>query len=330
MSKKIRWGIISTGNIARSFAKSLAVIVDAEITAVASRTQDKADAFAKEFNVKRSYGSYKQLAQDPDIDIIYIGTPHTFHMDNTIMSLACGKAVLCEKPLAINAEQARRMVRTASEEKLFLMEAMWMRFNPTIARVRSWLEDGRIGEVKLVYADFGITGDWDPAGRMLNPELGGGALLDLGVYPISLASMVFGQKPSEIRGLMHFTDTGVDEISSIILSYDDGRHAVLSCALSAQTPKQAYIIGTKGTILVHSPFFVTTKATCTISDGPAETFEHPWQNGRTGYTYQAEAVMECLREGQMQSDLMPLSESLEIMEVMDELRRQCNFEYPCQ
>ena len=170
MSKKIRWGIISTGGIAHAFAKSLAPVADAEIAAVASRTKDKADAFAHEFNAKRSYGSYEQLAQDPDIDIIYIGTPHSFHMDNTIMSLTAGKSVLCEKPLAINAAQARRMIQTAGDMNLFLMEAMWTRFNPTIAQVRNWLNDGRIGDVKLLCADFGIRRDWDPAGRMLNPN----------------------------------------------------------------------------------------------------------------------------------------------------------------
>ena len=330
MSMKIRWGIISTGGIAHSFAKSLAPVADAEIAAVASRTKDKADAFAHEFNAKRSYGSYEQLAQDPDIDIIYIGTPHSFHMDNTIMSLTAGKSILCEKPLAINAAQARRMIQTAGDMNLFLMEAMWTRFNPTIAQVRNWLNDGRIGDVKLLCADFGIRRDWDPAGRMLNPQLGGGALLDLGVYPVSFASMVFAQKPSKITGLTQFTNTGVDQLSSMTLSYDSGQLAVLLCASNVQTPTQAYIIGTKGTILVHGPFFCTTKATCTIGDSQPETFEHPWQNGRTGYTYQAEAVMECLRKGQTQSDLMPLSESLEIMEVMDELRRQWNFKYPCQ
>jgi dihydrodiol dehydrogenase / D-xylose 1-dehydrogenase (NADP) len=330
LSDKIRWGIIGTGVIARAFAKSLKPIADAALVAVASRTREKADAFAHQFNVKRAYDAYRKLADDPDVDIIYVGTPHPFHMENTIMSLNAGKAVLCEKPLAINTAQARRMIQTAKDKKLFLMEAMWTRFNPTILQVRNWLRDGLIGDVKMVFADFGKNVERDPAGRFLNPHLGGGALLDLGVYPVSFASMVFGKKHSLIRGFAHLGNTGVDELDSMTLAYDHDRLAVLSCALNVETPKHAYILGTKGYILVHPLFLCPTMATCCVSGRKPRTIHLPWENGWTGYTCQAEAVMNCLRKGRTECDSMPLAESLEIMEVMDELRRQWNLRYPFQ
>jgi len=191
MNDKIRWGIIATGAIARDFAEGLAILPDADLVAVGSRAQETADRFGEEYGVPRRYGSYEAVARDPEVDVAYIATPHTLHRDNTLLCLSAGKAVLCEKPFAINAAQAEEMVSLARRKKLFLMEAMWNRFHPVVLKMGSLLAEGAIGKPRLMVADFGLGTTFDPKGRLFDIELGGGALLDLGVYPVALASLVF-------------------------------------------------------------------------------------------------------------------------------------------
>jgi dihydrodiol dehydrogenase / D-xylose 1-dehydrogenase (NADP) len=328
MSDTTRWGILGTGSIARKFAEGLASLPDAELAAVGSRTKESADAFADEFSIQRSHGSYAELVADPEVDAIYVATPHTLHKENALICLEAGKAVLCEKPFAINAGQAEEMVAAARSRGIFLMEAMWTRFLPAIEKVREWLSEGLIGEARMVNADFGFRSGWNPEGRLLNPELGGGALLDVGVYTISLASMVFGQPPSRIASMADIGQTGVDEQSAMVLGYDKGRLALLSCAVRTSTAQEAMIYGTEGSIRIHPPFWSTAGATLSVS-GKDEVVANLPSPGN-GYTCEAAEAGRCLREGRRESKVMPLDESIQIIKTMDQIREQWGLRYPME
>jgi predicted dehydrogenase len=328
MAKKIRWGILGTGTIAKKFAEGLQILPEADLVAVGSRAADTAESLARTFGIPHQHSSYNKLANDPDVDVVYIATPHPFHMENTILCLKAGKAVLCEKPFAINADQAQQMVNVAGTEKLFLMEAMWTRFLPIIVKVREWLANELIGLVRMVTADFGFSADWNPKHRLFNPELGGGALLDVGVYCVSMSSMVFGKPPTKITGLAHIGQTRVDEQSAMVLGYSDGQLAALSCAVRTQTPQQTLIVGTKGMIRIHSPFWRATTDTISIEGKENETIKIPFESN--GFEYEAREVMKCLRAGKPESDIMPLNETLSIMKTMDEIRAQWGLKYPME
>jgi len=328
MERKIRWGIIGTGFIAKKFAEALQILPDAELVAVGSRAADTAKKFAKAFHIPHQHSSYDKLANNPDVDVVYIATPHPFHMENTILCLKAGKAVLCEKPFAVNASQAQQMTDVARTEKLFLMEAMWTRFLPIIMKVREWLGQGLIGPVRFLQADFGFRCDWKPQDRLLNPELAGGALLDVGVYTVALASMVFAGPPTKITGMAHLGQTGIDEQSAMVLGYQDGQLAVLSCAIRTQTLQEAVIVGTKGMIRIHSPFWSATTATILIEDKEDETIKIPHECN--GFEYEAREVMQCLLAGKLESDYLPLDETLSIVKTMDEIRAQWGLKYPME
>ncbi|KYH30303.1 MULTISPECIES: Gfo/Idh/MocA family protein [Clostridium] len=327
MRKKIRWGIMGTGTIAHSFAEGLSNVLDGELYAVASRSKEKAEQFGKKYNSTKIYDSYENLVQDKDIDVIYIATPNTLHKEHILLCLNNNKAVLCEKPLTINAIEAEEIIKTAREKKLFLMEAMWSRFSPIMDKVRRWINEGVLGEIRMVKADFGFRREGPPEERKVSPSRGGGALLDVGVYPISFASMVLKKSPKNITGITSFLDTGVDEQSSMLLGYDKGEMAVLSCAINTPIPKEATIIGNKG--FIHIPEFnMAKKATLSIVGKEPMTVEIPIKGN--GYNYEAEEVINCLRNGKIESEIMPLDESLSIIKVMDELRRQWGLRYPTE
>ncbi len=327
MADKIRWGILGTGNIAHSFARGLPVVADAELLAVGSRSQGSADAFGDEFNVPRRYATYAELVNDPDVDVIYISSPHTAHLDNSMLCLRAGKAVLCEKPFTINAAQAEELIRFARSQRLFLMEAMWTRFLPILARVRELLAEQAIGEPRMVAADFGFRTGFNPKSRLFDPTLGGGALLDVGVYTVSLASMIFGE-PSRIAGMAHLGETGVDEQSAMILGYPAGQLAVLYTAIRTNTPHDATIMGTDGSIRIHSPSWKPTRLTLNRSGKEAETLELPFEGN--GYGHEARAVGDALRAGQAESPIMPLDETLAIMRTMDRIRAEWGLKYPME
>lgn len=328
MSRDIHWGILGTGAIAKKFATGLKSIPDARIAAIGSRTQATADAFAREYGAPRAHASYEALAQDPEVDVIYISTPHQLHCQNTLLCLEHGKAVLCEKPFAINAREARRMVEVARKMRVFLMEAMWTRFLPAMLQCREWIDAGRIGEPRMVMADFGFRADMYAESRLFNPAYGGGSLLDVGIYPISFAGMIFGARPVSITGTAHLGPTGVDEQAAYVLGYDSGRMAVLSSAVRTETPHHAYVLGTDGMIHMHAPFWCTTKATLTAPGHEPVEFSQPHQSN--GYEYQAMEVMRCLRAGDIESPGMPLDESILLMEIMDNLRAQWGLKYPME
>ncbi len=325
---KIRWGILGTGRIASKFALGLSFCDDAELTAVGSRAQTTADEFADRWNVRHRHASYAALADDPDVDVVYVATPHVFHKENSILCLEAGKAVLCEKPLTINARQAEDVIACARQHGLFLMEAMWTRFLPATCKLRELLADGAVGEVRIVKADFCFRTEWNPQGRLLNPELGGGALLDVGIYPVSLASMVLGGPPAEIASMGHIGETGVDEQGAIILGYDGGRLAVLTCGMQAGMPHEAYIVGTEKWIRVHAPFWRSGALTIGAAEREEQTLDLPFEGN--GYECEAAELMSCVRAGRLESDIMPLDESLSTMRTLDQIRAQWGLTYPME
>lgn len=329
MADKIRWGIIGTGNIAGVFAEGLNFLPDAELVAVGSRSAFTANRFAVRHGVAHRHSSYEALVRDPDVDVVYIGTPHPFHKEHILLSLSAGKPVLCEKPLSINAVDTATIIKSAKEKKLFLMEAMWSRFLPAFVKLRNLLAEDVIGDVQILNADFGFKADYDPASRLYNPALAGGALLDIGIYPVSLAFMIFGP-PARIASMIHIGETGVDEQAGIILGYANGALAVSYVTIRADSPTEATLIGTKGRIHLHAQtgLFRPYKLTLTLPGQADQVIDAPYDGN--GYHYEAAEVMRCLRAGKLQSDIMPIEESLGIMKTLDETRKQWDLKYPME
>ncbi len=326
MARKIRWGILGCGTIAAEFAGDIELTKNCEVLAAGSRTSQKEKAFAKRFGIKRWYGSYEKLLADGDIDIVYVATPHTLHMQNTLDSIRAGKAVLCEKPIAINAKQFRRMQRAAKEKGVFLMEGMWTRFFPSMKLLRKWLKQKLIGDVLELKADFGVHFRTGPKHRIHNPKLGGGALLDLGIYVVSMASMVFGRQPQKIVSLVHKEKTGVDDQSSIVFQYDNGRGASLSCSSRFWMKQQLCICGTKGMIIIPDDFYRPSKLILELEGRKQKIYDFDYRGN--GFQYEAEHVTDCLRKRKTESDIMSLEESGAIMETMDKIRSQWKLKYP--
>ncbi len=327
MAETIRWGILGPGSIAHKFAEGLKSAAGAELSAVGSRSQANADRFGDEFDVPRRHGSYEALAADEKVDAVYVSSPHAMHLEHSLLCIRAGKAVLCEKPLTINLAQSGQMVAAAREAGVFLMEAVWTRFLPYMVKLRELLSAGAIGDVRMVAADFGFRAGFDPAGRLFDPNLGGGALLDVGIYTIALASMILGE-PVEVTGLAELGETGVDEQSAFVLKYAGGRLAVLYTAVRTHTPMEATIMGTEGSIRLHSPWWRGRTLTLTPAGGESEEFDLPHEGN--GYNYEAVEVGQCLRAGKTESDIMPLGESLRVMKTMDRLRALWGLKYPME
>lgn len=297
------------------------------MAAVGSRTQASADRFGDAHGIARRHASYEALAEDPEVDVVYVATPHVLHMENTLLCLNAGKAVLCEKPLTVNASEAEQVVARARERGLFLMEGMWTRFFPIMQRVREILAGGLLGDVRMLAADFGFKGTFDPEARLFNPALAGGALLDVGIYPLSLASMLWGA-PETIRSLGHLGKTGVDEQAAMLLGYPGGRMAVLYTAVTLDTPVEATIMGTAGRLQIHHRWHHPTTMTLSRSGQPDEVIELPYEGN--GMQFEARAVMEALRAGKQECELIPLDESLALMRTMDTLRDAWGLRYPSE
>ncbi|MDQ4127047.1 MAG: Gfo/Idh/MocA family oxidoreductase [Actinomycetota bacterium] len=325
--KAVRWGILGTGAIARQFVEGLGSLPEAEVLAVGSRSEASAEKFAQERGIPRRYASYEDLAADPDLDVVYVATPHPFHAGNAELCLGAGKAVLCEKPFTVNAAEAERVVGLARERGLFLMEGMWTRFFPLMERVRALISNGGIGELRMLTADFGFRTDLDPASRLFAPDLGGGALLDVGVYCVSLASMVLGP-PLRTAGRSHIGETGVDEQAAVILEHQAGRLSTLSIGIRTATPQEATILGTEGYVKIHPPWWRPTAMTVSRPGKEDEVVEA--QTTGNGFNYEAAEVMRCLDEGRTESDIMPLDETLSVMRSMDEIRAAWGLRYPSE
>jgi predicted dehydrogenase len=324
--RPIRWGLMATGGIADAFARDLALLPDAELVAVGSRSQAGADAFAERFAVPNRHGSYEALAADPQVDAIYVSTPHPGHHAATLLAIAGGKAVLVEKPFAMDLAESREMVQAARSAGVFLMEAMWTRFLPHIRRVREILAEGTLGELVYLVAEHGQWFARDPEHRLFAPPLGGGALLDLGIYPVSFAHMVLGA-PARITAVSDAAFTGVDGTTSMILQHDGGAHAVLTTTLAAASANPAAIHGTEARIEIDGTFYMPSSFRVVSRDGRLlESFEHT-DPGR-GMQHEAAEVGRCLRAGLTESPELPLDETLAIMATMDEIRRQIGLTYP--
>ncbi|MBY8873052.1 Gfo/Idh/MocA family oxidoreductase [Micromonospora sp. PLK6-60] len=319
-----RWGILATGHIAARFAEDLRLVPGAELLAVGSRTRESAELFAARHGVPRAYASWAELAADPDVDVVYVATPHSAHHEATMACLAGGKAVLVEKPITLDLAGSRELVETARQRGLFLMEAMWMRTNPAIRRVVELIGQGAIGAVTSVRADFGVAGPFPPEHRMRARALGGGALLDLGVYPVSLAHLLLGV-PQHLRAWAKISPEGVDENTGMVLGYDSGAVATLSCGMIGATPLVAAITGTGGRIELAEPFFRPGSITVHRADAAPEVVDVALEGG--GYQYEAIEVQRCLAEGLLESPLVPHATTLEVMGLLDDVRALIGVDY---
>lgn len=327
MTGTIRWGILGTGDIARQFASDLAWVEGAELLAIGSRRQESADRFAARFGIPRAYGAYEALAADRDVDVVYIGTPHPRHKADTLLCLAQGKAVLCEKPFALNAAEAEEMITAARTRGLFLMEAMWTAFFPAVEAALKAVRDGVLGVPRLVRADFAYAAAYDPSSRLFNLDLGGGALLDIGIYTVALAQMFLNALPKEVHSSVRMAETGVDEESSLLLRYPSGAAAVLANSLRYDMPQEALVAGDKG--YIRLPHSFSQPDSYTICTGGTEKRVSYSRQGY-GYHHEARAVGECLRAGRTECPAAPLAETRRTLEILDTVRAQWGFRYPSE
>ncbi len=315
----LRWGVIGAGHIAGVFAQDLMATASGRVVAVGSRRPEVAERFGDKYSVPTRHGSYEALVSDPEVDAVYVATPHPMHRDNALLALEAGKPVLVEKAFTMNAAQAREVVAAARARGLFLMEAMCTRFQPHMVEIARLVADGALGEIVAVMADLGHRFPPDPASRFFSPELGGSVLLDCGVYTIAFASMVLG-RPDEVRALVSPAFTGVDGQTSVLLGFAGGAQAVLTCNSSGDGPTRAVIVGTEARIEVDRPFYAPSPFTLTNIDGTSVRYEPP--DRRNGLRYEADEVGRCLRAGLLESPLMPLDETVSIMETVDAVLAQ--------
>jgi predicted dehydrogenase len=319
-----RWGILATGHIAGCFAEDLRRVPGAELVAVGSRTRESAELFAARHDVPRAYASWAELAADPDVDVVYVATPHAAHHEAAMTCLTGDKAVLVEKPCTLDLATTTELVATARSRGLFLMEAMWMRTNPLILRVLELVRDGAIGEVTHVRADFGAAGPFPPEHRMRARTLGGGALLDLGVYPVSLAHLLLGV-PQHVQAWARLSPEGVDENTGLVFGWDSGAVAVLSCGMVGATAITASITGTTGRIDLPEPFYRPGAAVLHRAGAEPETIPTELTGG--GYQYEAIEVQRCLAAGLAESPLVPHAATLEMMALLDDVKARIGVSY---
>jgi len=315
MTEPVRWGLIGTGGIAAAFAGDLELTDSGRVVAVGSRAADSADRFADRFGIPNRHGSYAELVADPEVDVVYVATPHPMHRADALLALRAGKPVLVEKPFTMNAAEAEEVVAAARDAKLFLMEAMWSRFLPHMAEVRRLLADGVLGEIVTVSADHGQWFERDAETRFFSPALGGGALLDLGIYTISFASMVLGP-PDRVLAISEPAFTGVDAQTSMLFSYAGGAQAVLNCTVYAKSPTRGSIVGTEGRIEIDGDdFYAPNSFTLIPRVGEPTRFDIP--HAGHGLRHQADEVARCLQAGLLESPLLPLDETVSIMRTLD-------------
>lgn len=318
------WGLIGTGTISNVFAEGLTSLDNARLYAVGSRNQATANSFAEKWGMSHAYNSYDELFADPLVDIVYIGTPHNFHFQNVRDALNAGKHVLCEKAFTVNALEARELVSLARQKNLFLMEAMWNRFQPWYSLVRQVLDEKQLGELHHLKADLSFRFDVGLEHRIFNPDLAGGALLDLGVYPIALASAFLG-KPQDILSAANICETGVDDQVSMIFKYASGATAELGCSSRFLSKNNATLHGSLGYLELHG--MIGRPHRISIQRQSEELIEIDTPHTSNGYQYEAQAVMEMLEANQTEHPLMPLAETIEIMETMDQIRSQIGVSY---
>ena len=327
MQDKIRWGILGCGRIARKFAADLQLVDDALLIAAGARSIESANAFAKDFPVAFTHGSYEELVQNENIDVIYIATPHSEHYKNAVLCLEHSKAVLCEKAFAVNYQQAKAMIEKAKEKKIFLMEALWTKFLPNYQKLKSLLADDAIGQVKSVLINFGFAPQPPVPPRLFDPALAGGTMLDIGIYNVFMAMSVLG-KPAAVKAFMTPASTGVDEQCAVVLMYSSGAMAQLFSTFSSNLNTEANINGTKGRIRLTHRFY-SPDATIEFYPGQPDSKQviPVERGGGHGYQHEAQHVCRCLRDGLTESPVMTHQDTLQLMEVLDEIRRQAGIKY---
>ncbi len=323
--KKLNWGILGPGKISKKFAQDVNLVDNAVLYAVGSRSEERAKKFAQAYHVEKAYGSYEDLLNDPDVDIIYIGTPHNSHKQYAIAAMNAGKHVLCEKPLGLNLDEVKEMIDASKSNQVFLMEALWSRFNPTIVEVLGKLKEGVIGEVNYVNVDFSVYRDFPVEGRMLNMDLAGGSLLDMGIYPVFLAYLVFGY-PEQILAASRFHETGADMQTAAILKYKHGIANLLS-GFSSQSDMVAKIHGTQGRILLNRRWHQADGYKI-VNDQDETSFQLPIKG--IGYTYEIEECIDCISRGLIESPKWSHQNSVDLIKIMDEIRKQVGLKYPSE
>lgn len=320
----LKWGILATGTIARKFVSDLHASGVGRAVACGSRTIEGARAFAGTFGIPKAYGSYGELARDAEVEVIYVATPHSLHFEDALACLKNKKAVLCEKPLCVNAVQAARLFEVAEENGVFLMEALWTFFLPAIAQVRRWLDEDAIGEVRLIQAEIGGKNTFDSQSRLFDPALAGGALLDVGVYAVALAQIVAGNKTPRIKASARKAPTGVDESTSMLLDWNSGLRAHLSCSVAHTLTDEAKIYGTEGTITL--PGFWGARRAILETAGGKTVFED--KRTTLGYEFEARAVTEAVRASRTEDAWISKAFSLRLAATMDAVRKQIGVVYP--
>lgn len=325
MKNTINWGILAPGRIAHKFADDLKMVEGANLFAVGSRSMERAQAFADEHGVNHAFGSYEELLECPGLDVVYIASPHTGHCEHTLMCLERGIAVLCEKPIAVNAAEARRMVDTARSKGVFLMDAIWTRFIPGFEEALRLVSEGYVGELRTIRANFGFKANFPPDHRVFNPSLGGGSLLDVGIYTAFLATWLWG-KPERIKASAVFSELGADDSCAMIFEYSDNRIAILDCSIVVKTDIDAYIYGVDGSIRLHNRFLNPEELTIDFYEKSSEHIKKPYIGH--GYYHEILEVNDCLRNGKTESEKLPLDFSILLMETLDWVRREAGIIYP--
>lgn len=321
----IKWGIIAPGIIANNFAQSMKSVDDSEIIAVGSRSENRAEKFASRFNIKNVYYSYEDVCKDELVDVIYIASPHNFHKEQALMALEYGKAVLCEKPITVNYPQCKELADKANEKNIFLMEAQWMRFMPLINEIKNRIKKGLIGDILRIEVDFSYRADFDPNHRLFNPYLAGGALLDIGVYPISFALFIMDKLPITFEGECAVGTTEIDEHGSVTLKFENNEIAICTFGTRVDGSRHAIIRGTEGRIEINDEFYMATEANIIINNS-IDKISIPHKS--LGYEWEIEAVNRYLKEGKKQSNIMSHQNSLDQMSILDKLREKWGIKYP--
>lgn len=323
MNKTINWGIIGLGNIAHKFAKDLLTIDDTKLYAVASRSQDKANDFASEYNANKAYNSYEALAKDPNIDAVYIATPHALHKENTLLCLENNIAVLCEKPFAMNAEEVNVMIAKAKEKNVLLMEALWTYFLPHYQFVLNEINNKTYGKLLKVEADFGFCRAFDDSSRLFKKSLGGGSLLDIGIYPIFAALSTLGM-PNNIKADATFFENGADSSCTMVFDYEDGATTLLKSTLLEDTPTEATFYFEKGTLKINRMFHQPSTVSVII-EGIEKVLDFNYNT--IGYSYEAIHFNELIRKGKTESDIMTFEFSRNLIKLLDDVRNIINLHY---
>ncbi len=319
MEKKWNWGIIGLGKIANKFAHDIKLVENANLLGVASRNIEKAEGFGAKYNAEYCYGSYDELLNNPNIDVVYIATPHAYHCDLAMAAMDKGKAVLCEKPFGMNRNEVEKMVLKSREKNVFLMEALWTRFIPATEKLLTLLDDGVIGDLKSVHADFGFEALYEPEKRLFNRTLGGGALLDIGIYPIFMSLLTMGV-PTDIKALATMYPTEVDSSCRMIFGYDNEQSALLDSTLLVNTPIECWLHGTNGSLRMSNPFHHTKEMSLYKDRELVKTYSHDFIG--LGYYHEIIEVHESLKKGLIESEKLPLSFSLELITIMDKVREE--------